>query len=52
VNGRTRIDHSEEFAGLRLPLAKRLVCDATVESFHALDAALAQRAADPDRPGI
>ena len=44
-NGRTRVDHSERFAGLLLPIAKDMVYDATVESFHALDAALAKRAA-------
>jgi hypothetical protein len=47
--GRTRLDHVEHFAGLLLPLARRLVYDATVESFHALDAALAKRAErDPE----
>jgi hypothetical protein len=45
-NGRTRVDHSERFAGLLLPIAKSMVYEATVESFHALDAALAKRAAD------
>jgi hypothetical protein len=45
ANGRTRVDHSEQFAGLLLPLARRLIYDATVESFHALDAALAKRVA-------
>jgi hypothetical protein len=44
-HGRTRIDHVERFGGLLLPIAKRLIYDATVESFHALDAALAKRAA-------
>jgi hypothetical protein len=44
-NGRTRLDHSERFAGLLLPIAKAVVHDATVQSFHALDAALARRAA-------
>ena len=44
-DGRTRVDQSERFAGLLLPIAKSLVYDATVESFHALDAALAKRAA-------
>lgn len=43
--GRTRLDHVEDFAGLLLPLAKRLIHQETVESFHALDAALAKRAA-------
>ena len=46
ANGRTRVDHTEKFAGLLLPLARRLIYDATVESFHALDAALAARAED------
>jgi hypothetical protein len=45
ADGRTRLDHSERFAGLLLPVAKSLVYDATVASFHALDAALAARAA-------
>lgn len=45
AGGRTRIDHVEDFAGLLLPIAKRLIHAATVESFHALDAALAKRAA-------
>jgi hypothetical protein len=45
--GRTRLDHTESFGGLLLPLAKRMIHDATAESFRALDAALAQRAADP-----
>jgi hypothetical protein len=44
-DGRTRLDHSERFGGLLLPIAKSMVYDATVESFHALDAALAKRAA-------
>jgi hypothetical protein len=44
-NGKTRVDHSERFAGLLLPIARGMVYDATVESFHALDAALAKRAA-------
>jgi hypothetical protein len=43
-DGRTRLDHSERFSGLLLPLARRMVYDATVQSFHALDAALARRA--------
>jgi hypothetical protein len=45
--GRTRVDHSERFGGLLLPLAKSMIYDATVESFRALDAALAKRAAAP-----
>lgn len=44
-DGRTRVDHSERFSGLLLPIAKGMVYDATVESFHALNAALAKRAA-------
>ncbi len=44
-NERTRIDHVEDFAGLLLPLARRLIYAETVEAFRALDAALAERAA-------
>ena len=44
ANGRTRVDHSERFAGVLLPIARPLVYDATVRSFHALNAALAKRA--------
>jgi hypothetical protein len=44
--GRTRLDHSEAFSGILLPLARGLIYDATVESFRALDAALAKRAAE------
>jgi hypothetical protein len=43
--GRARLDHSERFGGLLLPIAKSFIYEATVESFHALDAALAKRAA-------
>src|SRR5262245_39598918 len=43
--GRTRLDHWERFAGLLLPIAKRMIYDDTVKSFHALNAALARRAA-------
>jgi hypothetical protein len=46
-DGRTRLDHTERFGGLLLPIAKRMIYDATVQSFRALDAALAQRAAGP-----
>ena len=45
--GRTRLDHWERFGGLLLPIAKGMVYDATVESFHALNAALAKRATIP-----
>ena len=44
-NGRTRLDHWERFAGLLLPIARGMVYDDTVKSFHALNAALAKRAA-------
>ena len=54
-SGRTRVDHTETFGGLLLPIARSMVYDATVQSFHALNAALARRAADPvgevDRSG-
>ena len=43
--GRTRLDHVEDFAGLLLPIARRLIHAKTVESFRALDGALASRAA-------
>jgi hypothetical protein len=43
-NGRTRLDHWERFAGLLLPIARSMVYEGTVQSFHALNAALAQRA--------
>jgi hypothetical protein len=43
--GRTRVDHVEDFAGLLLPIARRLIHEETVASFHALDAALSKRAA-------
>lgn len=46
-NGRTRLDHRERFAGLLLPIAKGMVYDGTVRAFHALNAALAKRAAAP-----
>jgi hypothetical protein len=41
---RTRLDHWERFAGLLLPIARGMLYDATVASFHALNAALAKRA--------
>jgi hypothetical protein len=45
AGGRTRLEHWERFSGLLLPIAKGMVYDATVQSFHALNAALAKRAA-------
>jgi hypothetical protein len=42
--GRTRLDHSERFAGLLLPIARGVIYADTVEAFRALDAALARRA--------
>jgi hypothetical protein len=42
--GRTRVEHWEEFGGVLLPIARGLVHNATVEAFHALNAALAERA--------
>jgi hypothetical protein len=50
ADGRTRLDHVESFAGLLLPIAKGLIHDATEESFRALDAALAERAAGSAGP--
>jgi hypothetical protein len=52
ADGRTRLDHSERFAGLLLPIARGMVYEATVRSFHALNAALAKRAAatEPSPP--
>ena len=44
ADGRTRLDHWERFAGVLLPIAKGMIYDATVQSFHALNAALAERA--------
>jgi hypothetical protein len=46
-NGRTRLDHWERFGGLLLPIARGLVYDATLQAFHALNAALAKRASEP-----
>jgi hypothetical protein len=43
--GRTRLDHFEDFSGLLLPIARGMVYDATVQAFHDMNAALAQRAA-------
>ena len=47
ANGRTRMHHWERFAGVLLPIVRSMVYDATVQSFHALNAALAKRAALP-----
>jgi hypothetical protein len=46
--GRTRLDHSERFAGALLPLARLLIYQDTLESFRALDAQLARRATGGD----
>lgn len=43
-NGRTRVDHWERFAGVLLPIARGMVYEGAVQSFHALNAALAKRA--------
>jgi hypothetical protein len=48
-DGRTRLDHVEDFAGLLLPIAKRLIHADTVAAFHALDGALAERAREQPR---
>jgi hypothetical protein len=42
---RTRVEHWERFSGVLLPIAKRLIYDDTVEAFHLLNGALAERAA-------
>ena len=42
-HGRTRLDHSERFGGLLLPIARRMIYDDTVQSFRALNTALAER---------
>jgi len=42
--GRTQLHHWERFSGLLLPIARGLVYEGTVQSFHALNAALAKRA--------
>ena len=44
-SGGTRVDHSERFSGLLLPIARSMIYDDTVASFRALNAALAERAA-------
>jgi hypothetical protein len=44
ASGGTRLDHFERFAGLLLPIARSMIYDDTVQSFHALNAALAKRA--------
>jgi hypothetical protein len=46
--GRTRLDHTEHFAGALLPLARALIYEDTLASFRALDAQLARRAAGGD----
>ena len=43
-NGRTRLDHSERFTGVLLPLARAMIYEDTVRAFQALNAALAKRA--------
>lgn len=43
-NNRTRVDHWERFAGVLLPIARGMIYEGTVQSFHALNAALAKRA--------
>ncbi len=43
-DGRTRLDHWERFGGVLLPIVRGMVYEATVQSFHALNAALAERA--------
>ena len=43
--GRTRLDHCERFAGLLLPVARSMVYEGTLQAFHSLNAALAERAA-------
>ncbi len=43
-SGGTRLEHSERFSGLLAPIARRLIHDGTVHSFHALNEALARRA--------
>jgi hypothetical protein len=45
-NGRTRLDHFEHFRGLLLPIVRVMVYDATRDAFHALNAALAERAGE------
>jgi hypothetical protein len=44
ADGRTRLHHWERFAGVLLPLLRGMVYEGTVQSFHALNAALARRA--------
>jgi hypothetical protein len=43
--GRTRLEHCERFAGLLLPVARSMVYEGTLQAFHSLNAALAERAA-------
>jgi hypothetical protein len=45
ADGRTRLDHSENFSGILLPIARRMIYDDTLQSFHSLNEALARRAA-------
>jgi hypothetical protein len=47
AGGRTRLEHSERFTGLLLPLAKGMIYEDTVQAFHALNAALAKRSTEP-----
>ena len=48
AGGRTRLDHSERFSGVLLPIARPMVYEGTVQAFHALNTALAERAARAD----
>lgn len=48
-NDRTRLDHGERFGGVFLPFLRPMIYEATVQAFHALDAALAERAARGSR---
>ena len=48
ADSRTRLVHWERFSGLLLPIARLLIYDATVQSFEALNGALATRAARPE----
>ena len=44
---RTRLLHWERFGGILLPIARGMIYDDTVAAFHAMNAALAKRAASP-----